>query len=333
MTSLDKPTSDTDSTTRTDQEATDAKAVTEAALFEAFGGVRGMVETVVPGLLFVTIFTINKDLHSSAIAALAVSLILVAVRLIRKDTVKHAFSGVFGVAFGVVFAMMTGNAKDFYLPGMLYTLGLALAYLITTLAGVPLIGLILGPVFKENLSWRTRNPGRKKAYAKASYAWGLILLAKCAILFPLYWWADTTQFGWVLVALKIPPFLLAVYLTWVFLAKAPPPIDVFAEMEAEEQAEKDRKAAEAAAAPRRATRSSEERQAVAPKPRGGPGTVSHGSGPSPYVRPALSRPSRPGAPTAGPPTAPREPARPRTAARRRPPGSPRCSASEPAARG
>ncbi|MFJ9679516.1 DUF3159 domain-containing protein [Streptomyces sp. NPDC101194] len=250
MTSLDKPTSDTDRTTRTDQQEADAKAVTEAALFEAFGGVRGMVETVLPGLLFVTIFTINKDLHISAIAALVVSLLLVAVRLIRRDTVKHAFSGVFGVAFGVVFAMMTGNAKDFYLPGMLYTLGLALAYLITTLAGVPLIGLILGPVFKENLSWRTRNPGRRKAYAKASYAWGLILLAKCAVLFPLYWWADTTQFGWVLVALKIPPFLLAVYLTWVFLAKAPPPIDVFAEMEAQEQAEKAREAEAAAAATR-----------------------------------------------------------------------------------
>ncbi|MBO4255128.1 DUF3159 domain-containing protein [Streptomyces griseorubiginosus] len=238
MTSLDKPTEDTS--------ADDARAVTEAALFEAFGGVRGMVETVLPGLLFVTIFTINKDLHWSAIAALAVSLLLVVVRLAMRTTVKHAFSGVFGVAFGVVFAMMTGNAKDFYLPGMLYTLGLALAYIVTTLCGVPLIGLILGPVFKENLSWRTRNPGRKKAYAKASWAWGLILLAKCAILFPLYWWANTAQLGWVLVALKIPPFLLAVWLTWVFLAKAPAPIDVFAEMEAEEQAEKERKAALAA---------------------------------------------------------------------------------------
>jgi len=237
VTSLDKPTEDAQDAQQ------DARAVTEAALFEAFGGVRGMVETVVPGLLFVTIFTINKDLHWAAIAALAVSLLLVVVRLVRRDTVKHAFSGVFGVAFGVVFAMMTGNAKDFYLPGMLYTLGLAVAYIVTTLVGVPLIGLMLGPVFKENLSWRTRNPGRKKAYTKASWAWGLILLAKCAVLFPLYWWGDTTQFGWVLIALKIPPFLLAVWLTWVFLAKAPPPIDVFAEMEAEEQAEKERKAA------------------------------------------------------------------------------------------
>ncbi|MEU2357633.1 DUF3159 domain-containing protein [Streptomyces misionensis] len=240
MTSLDKPTEDTDQTTP--GQSGDARAVTEAALFEAFGGVRGMVETVVPGLLFVAIFTVNKDLHLSAIAALAVSLVLVVVRLVRKDTVKHAFSGVFGVAFGVVFAMFTGNAKDFYLPGMLYTLGLALAYIVTTLAGVPLIGLILGPVFRENLSWRTRNPGRKKAYAKSSWAWGLILLAKCAILFPLYWWSDTTRLGWVLVALKIPPFLLAVWLTWVFLAKAPAPIDVFAEMEAQEEAEKAEKA-------------------------------------------------------------------------------------------
>jgi len=234
VTSLDKPTEDAQH---------DSRAVTEAALFEAFGGLRGMIETVVPGLLFVTIYTINKDLRASAIAALGVSVLLVVVRLVMKDTVKHAFSGVFGVAFGVAFAMMTGNAKNFYLPGMLYTLGLSLAYIISTLAGMPLLGLILGPVFKENLSWRTRNPGRKKAYTKASWAWGLILLAKCAILFPLYWWADTASLGWVLVALKIPPFLLAVWLTWVFLAKAPAPIDVFAEMEAEERAEEARKAA------------------------------------------------------------------------------------------
>ncbi|MFM9595425.1 DUF3159 domain-containing protein [Streptomyces scabiei] len=250
MTSLDKPTEDAQHGVQDAQSgrdgsdgSQDSRAVTEAALFEAFGGVRGMVETVLPGLLFVSIFTINKNLHFAALAALAVSVLLVVVRLVMKDTVKHAFSGVFGVAFGVVFAMMTGNAKDFYLPGMLYTLGLGLAYIVTTLAGVPLIGLMLGPVFKENLSWRTRNPGRKKAYAKASYAWGAILLAKCAILFPLYWWADTTQLGWVLIALKIPPFLLAVWLTWIFLAKAPAPIDVFAEMEAEERAAEERKAA------------------------------------------------------------------------------------------
>ncbi|MGI5348354.1 DUF3159 domain-containing protein [Streptomyces sp. CA-250714] len=237
MTSPDKQ---TEAEAPDGQQADDAgsQAVTEAALFEAFGGVRGLVETTAPGLVFIAMYTMTQDIHLPAITALVISGVLVVFRLLRKDTVKHAFSGIFGVGFGVLFAMMTGNAKDFYLPGMLYTLGLALAYIVTSLAGVPLLGLVLGPVFKENLSWRKRNPGRKKAYTKASYAWGFILLGKSAVLFPLYFWGDTTQFGWVTVILKIPPFLLAVYLTWIFLAKAPPPINVIAEMEAEERAAK-----------------------------------------------------------------------------------------------
>ncbi|WP_424211385.1 DUF3159 domain-containing protein [Streptomyces sp. BI20] len=221
----------------------EAREVTQAALFDAFGGIRGTIETMLPGLLFVMIYTINKNVQVSAIAAGALAVLLVIVRLARKDTVKHAFSGVFGVGVGVAFALFTGDAKGFYLPGMIYGVFLGAAFTISALVGFPLLGVVLGPVFKENLSWRTRNPGRKKAYIKASLAWGLIFLAKYAILFPLYWWGDETQLGWLLIALKLPPMVLAVYFTWLFLAKAPPPIDVFAEMEAEEAAERERERA------------------------------------------------------------------------------------------
>lgn len=258
----------------------------------------------------------------SAIAALAVSLILVVVRLVTKDTVKHAFSGVFGVAFGVVFAMMTGNAKDFYLPGMLYTLGLGLAYIITTLCGVPLIGLILGPVFKENLSWRTRNPGRKKAYAKASFAWGAILLAKCAILFPLYWWADTAQLGWVLVGLKIP--LPARRLADLGLPGEGPG--------AHRRVRGDGGGREGGGGAQGGTGRGarrDDRRRPAPARRVGRGLPSRRGRAPRDSRGALlvvtpddvsSRCPR-GAPTAGPPAAPRGPGRPRRGVRRRPPGS------------
>nr|WP_282107829.1 DUF3159 domain-containing protein [Streptomyces sp. F63] len=212
-------------------------------MLEAFGGVRGMVDTTVPGLVFVLVYTIKRDIHLSAISALGLTAALAAVRLIQRDTLKHAFSGVFGVAFGAVFAMMSGDAKNFYLPGMLYTLGLSVVYILSAVFRFPLIGLLLGPILRENLSWRTRNPGRLRAYTRATWAWGLILLAKSAILFPLYWWGDATQLGWVKVALGIPPFLLCVYLTWIFLAKAPPPIDVIAEMEAEEREREERERA------------------------------------------------------------------------------------------
>src|SRR5690349_20306287 len=106
------------------EQSADQKAVTQAALFDAFGGVRGTIETMLPGLLFVMIYTVNKDVKMSAIAAGAVAVLLVIVRLLRKDTVKHAFSGVFGVGVGVAFALFTGSAKGFYLPGMIYGVGL-----------------------------------------------------------------------------------------------------------------------------------------------------------------------------------------------------------------
>jgi hypothetical protein len=243
--SIDKRT--TDQTDQPPHDAAASKAAADTALLQAFGGAWGMVDTTLPGLVFVLVYTIHRDIHIAAIAALGLSFVLALVRLVRRQTLKHAFSGVFGVAFGAVFAMMSGDAKNFYLPGMLYTLGLAVAYVVSALVGFPLLGLLLGPILKENLSWRDRNPGRRTAYTKATWAWGVILLAKSAVLFPLYVWGNATQLGWVKVALGIPPFLLAVYLTWIFLAKAPPPIDVIAELEAEEAAE--RAAKETAANP------------------------------------------------------------------------------------
>jgi hypothetical protein len=253
--SIDNPDHESAEPAAAAEESAQVRAATEAALLDAFGGVLGMVETTVPGLVFVVIYTVNHSIAASAFAALALSLVLAVVRLARRDTLKHAFSGVFGIGFGVLFAMLSGNAKNFYLPGMLYTLGLGIAYVVSALARFPLLGLILGPVFRENLSWRTRNPGRLVAYTKASWAWGLILLGKSAILFPLYWWGNATQLGWVKVALGIPPFLLSVYLTWIFLVKAPPPIDVIAEMEAaEEERKADRERAGDAEAAEQATK-------------------------------------------------------------------------------
>lgn len=138
MTSLDKPTTPEPSGPRhAAAPSEDQKAVTQAALFDAFGGIRGTVETMLPGLLFVMIFTINKNVQMSAIAAGAVAVLLVIVRLVRKDTVKHAFSGVFGVGVGVAFALFTDNAKGFYLPGMIYGAGLGVAFTLSALVGYP----------------------------------------------------------------------------------------------------------------------------------------------------------------------------------------------------
>ncbi|WP_354640454.1 DUF3159 domain-containing protein [Kitasatospora camelliae] len=200
-----------------------SKAAAESVM-QAFGGVRGMIDMTLPGLVFILTFNITHQVPAAAWAALGLSGLFVVVRLLRRETIQHAFSGVFGVAIGAWIAMKTGKAEDFYLPGLLYNVGYCVALAISALVRWPLVGLMLGPVTGEMFTWRTRNPGRLAAYTKATWAWVVIMGIKPAILFPLYLSGNTTLLGWLKTALGIPALVLAMYVTWRILLKAPAPI-------------------------------------------------------------------------------------------------------------
>jgi Protein of unknown function (DUF3159) len=239
-----------DGLTEEERRLADEAANREAAatLINAFGGVRGMVDTTLPGLVFIVVFTITHKTAPSAWSAFGLTAVFAVVRLIRRETLQHAFSGVFGVAIGAFIAAKSGKAENFYLPGLIYSVAYVIAFLISAMARWPLIGVLLGPILGENLTWKKNNPGRYRAYLKATWVWTAVMAIKPIVLFPVYFTHDVTLLGWLRVALGIPPFLLALYLTWLILAKAPPPIKVVYDDEDDEdsedgEGEKDGKAA------------------------------------------------------------------------------------------
>ena len=209
----------------------------DTSLIDAFGGVRGMVDMTVPGFVFVLVFTITKDLKVSSFSAVGVTLVLALVRVVRRETLKHAFGGVLGVGISAYIAMKSGKAQDFYLPSMIYGVVLGVAYAISAAVRWPLIGVFLGPVLGENMTWRTQNPGRLAAYTKATWVWVALFALRAAILFPLYWAGNVTWLGVAKIGLGVPPWLVAIYLSWLILSKAPAPIKVAAEEEPEEPGE------------------------------------------------------------------------------------------------
>ncbi|MCX5212878.1 DUF3159 domain-containing protein [Kitasatospora sp. NBC_00240] len=213
--------------------AREAAASREAAdtVMQAFGGVRGMIDMTLPGLVFIITFNITHQVSTAAWAALGLSALFVVVRLFKRETIQHAFSGVFGVAIGAWISMKTGKAENFYLPGLLWSVGYCLGLAVSALVRWPLIGVMLGPVTGEMFTWRTQNPGRLAAYIKATWAWVVIMGIKPVILFPLYFTGNVNLLGWLKVALGIPPMLLAMYITWQILLKAPPPIKAVVEDE------------------------------------------------------------------------------------------------------
>jgi hypothetical protein len=195
----------------------------DASLIRAFGGVRGMVDMTVPGLVFVVVYTVTTDPGLAAWSAGGAAVVLAAVRLARREALKLALGGVLGVAVSAYIAIKSGNAVDFYLPSMVYGLVLAVAYAVSALVRWPLLGVFLGPVLGENMTWRTQNPGRLAAYTKATWVWVALFALRAAVLFPLYWAGNATWLGIAKIGLGVPPWLVAVYLTWLIMSNAPLP--------------------------------------------------------------------------------------------------------------
>lgn len=187
----------------------------------ALGGKKGLIDSGVPAVVFLIVFNLTKELNTAIWAALTLSLSLAIIRLIMKDTIQHSVSGVIGVLICAYFANRSGNASDFYIPKLLTNLGYGSVYLIANLVGWPILGLVLGPLLGENLTWR-KNPTRKKMYIKASWIWVAMFFSRIAVQYPIYKSGNVNLLGTVNLAMGYPLFFAAAYFTWVIIKSEPP---------------------------------------------------------------------------------------------------------------
>jgi hypothetical protein len=116
-------------------------------VLNALGGKRGLIDSGLPALVFLIVFNISgKDVDTALYAAVALSILLTLLRLIKRETIQHAFSGLIGVGICALISKRTGNAADFYLPGLWINAAYGLLYAITNLVKWPILGVMLGPI-------------------------------------------------------------------------------------------------------------------------------------------------------------------------------------------
>ena len=189
-------------------------------ILNALGGKRGLLDSGLPALIFLIVFTVTHKLNGALIAALIVSSILTIIRLIRKDTLQHALTGLFGVAISAFFARSTGRAQDFYLPGLIINLVYGTLYAVANIIGWPVLGLVLGPILGEGAHWRN-DPNRKAAYRRAGWIWVALFASRIAVQYPLYRAGAVTQLGIARVIMGWPLFILTGWLSYLVLRAVP----------------------------------------------------------------------------------------------------------------
>jgi len=190
-------------------------------ILSALGGKRGLIDSGLPALIFLAVFNLtSRDVNAAIYAAVSISIVLTAIRLVRRETIQHAFSGLIGVAICAVFSKRSGNAADFYLPGLYINVGYALLYLFTNLIRGPILGIMLGPILGENFLWR-KDPARLKAYITAGWLWVGMFLLRVLVQYPLYKSGSVNALGSARLIMGYPLFILTAWATWQVLRKTP----------------------------------------------------------------------------------------------------------------
>jgi len=187
---------------------------------QQLGGVRGLVESSIPVLLFVIVNFLGDhfswwSLRTSLFISVGAALTLALYRLARKEPIRHAINGVFGVAIGAFIAYRSGDARDFYLPGILLSFGYAIAMLISVAFRRPLVGWVWA-VMADGGSTRWRDmPALTKAFGWLTVLWAVVYAAKTGVQWAFYLAHDTDLLGLARLVLGWPPYiLLAAFTVW-----------------------------------------------------------------------------------------------------------------------
>ncbi len=184
---------------------------------EAVGGPLGMAETAIPAVAFVVTYTVTgSNTNASAAVAVGLAVALTIARLVRRESPRHALSGLFGVALAAFIATRSGKAENFFLPGLLLNAGMVSALVISILVRWPLIGVIVANLDGEGSSWRDE-PLRAQAFRRATWLWAALFSARLVVQLPLYLAGAVVALGVARTAMGLPLFALGLWVTWLLV--------------------------------------------------------------------------------------------------------------------
>ena len=167
----------------------------EQTLLEQMGGVSGLAYSAVPVVVFVVVNAVTS-LMPAIWSAIGVGVAIAVVRVVRREPLQPAISGLLGVLVCSFIAYRSGDAKGFFLLGIWTSLVYGAVFLVSVLVRWPLVGAAWSALNGTGFEWR-RHRRAMRGYDLATLAWVLVFAAKFAVQ---QWLYSADQTGWLAVA-------------------------------------------------------------------------------------------------------------------------------------
>ncbi|MBV8860468.1 MAG: DUF3159 domain-containing protein [Mycobacterium sp.] len=162
---------------------------------DQLGGLPGLIYSSLPVLVFVGTSRF-LGLSAAVMAAIGTAALILLWRLIRRDSVQPAVSGLVGVAVCALIAYLLGQSKGYFLLGIWSSLFWAAVFAVSILLRRPVVGYLWSWFGGHDRAWRDV---RRAVYAFdiATLTWVLVFAARFVVQRLLY---ESDHTGWLVVA-------------------------------------------------------------------------------------------------------------------------------------
>jgi hypothetical protein len=225
-----------------DNFATPAPAIVDAHTVEslirerlssALGGARGSFETALPTVAFVVAWVWRHDVTIAVGASVAAVVVLLAIRLVSRQTPRYVLSAVLATAFAAFFALRSGKAEAAFLPGILTSAAYGAGSLLSVLVRWPIVGFMVAAADPQMsaepaslaplTSWR-----RDRALVRVCQRLTLVLVmlygVRVVLMFPPYLQQQVALLGVAKIVLGWPAYLVALAIMGMILVRGKTPL-------------------------------------------------------------------------------------------------------------
>lgn len=187
------------------------------SLLASMGGIQGILESVLPGFLFVVVFSFNRNAEAAVAVSAITGVLFIVARIVTKKPLAQAISGLIGIGIAAYLALREGGqGRDYFITGFITNLTYLIPLLISVLVRWPLIGLIAGFLLGEKTAWR-KNKTEMRIFTAATLLWVGIFGSRLLVQWPLYLADNLAALGAARLVMGLPLYAAGLWITWLML--------------------------------------------------------------------------------------------------------------------
>jgi hypothetical protein len=172
------------------------------------------LDAILPPILFLVLNSVG-GFQAAMWGALALSVIIAAVRVLRKQPLYFALMGAIGVAAAIGIAWLLGRSEGFFLPGLVSGSMTLLLTVISLIVRRPIVAWTSYFARRWPLDWYW-HPQVRPAYSEVTFAWAIFFAARLFLQFFLFNGEDINSLAIANIITGWPATILLLVISYLY---------------------------------------------------------------------------------------------------------------------